>query len=67
MVGHGGGGGGGGGNCPLPGGGGGGGGGGGCKFPFSVGELEYSLEEIFLLGDGNLRRSDFDNLNLFQR
>ena len=41
--------------------------GGGCKFPFSVGELEYLLEEIFLLGDGNLRRSDFDNLNHFQR
>ena len=41
--------------------------GGGYKFPFSVGELEYLLEEIFLLGDRNLRRSDFDNLNLFQR
>ena len=25
----------------------------------------FSLRGIFLLGSGNLRRSDFDNLNLF--
>ena len=36
------------------------------KIPPSEGELEILLGEIFLPGDGNLRRSDFDNSNLFQ-
>ena len=31
-----------------------------------VGELEISLEGFVLLGEGNLRRSDFDDENLFQ-
>ena len=39
----------------------GGGGGGGGK-----GVLEILLGEIFLPGEGNLRRSDFEDSNLFQ-
>ena len=31
-----------------------------------VGELEILLVEIFLLGEGNLKRSDFGHSNLFQ-
>ena len=41
--------------------GGGGGGGGGGK-----GVLEILMGEIFLPGEGNLRRSDFEDSNLFQ-
>ena len=39
-------------------------GGEGGKFPPE--ESEILLGENFLPGEGNLRRSDFDNFNLFQ-
>ena len=41
-------------------------GGGGGKFPQKCGESEILLRGIFLPGGENLRRSDFDDLNLFQ-
>ena len=37
------------------------------KFPSVRGESDILLgEEIFLTGEANLRRSDFDDFNLFQ-
>ena len=39
----------------------------GCgKSPLSGGECEILLREFNLYGSGNLRRSDFDHLNLFK-
>ena len=42
------------------------GGGGEGGVGWGKGVLEILLGEIFLPGEGNLRRSDFEDLNLFQ-